>query len=353
MRAVLTLLLGMAVLGAQDKAVKPKVLLYYDMEGVTGIDRVEQTMASKPDYKAARQLLTDDVNAAIRGLAAGGAGSITVVDAHGSGNRNEPDILLDQLDPRARMEFRDKEFDPYVDVPDTTYQAIACVGMHARAGTPGFLSHSFTMEPSFRVNGQEINETEMIAHSAARFGIPVIMVSGDDVLGREIRDRIAGAEYVVVKKAAGRRAAELLRPEQTRIEIENAARRAMSRFNEIAPLAAKPEYTFEMKFQNRAQADIAAQYPGLTRVNAQTVGYTASDFPEGFRRARVLIRMAWFDRPSLLFQVVRARPDGAQILAEYERLLFTRWLEPEKLPARPAPPTTPPPAAPRRYHGAP
>jgi D-amino peptidase len=165
--APLLLVIGVPALLAQVPPIKPKVLLYYDMEGITGINRVEQTMARKLEhYKPARDLLTDDVNAAIRGLVAGGAGEIVVTDGHGSGNRQEPDILLDRLDPRARMEFRDREFDPYIDVPDGTYKAIVCIGMHARGGTNGFLAHSFTMEPVFRVNGQEINETEMIAHSA-------------------------------------------------------------------------------------------------------------------------------------------------------------------------------------------
>ena len=70
----------------------------------------------------------------------GGAGNITVTDAHGSGNSLEPDILLDEMDKHASFEFRDVDFDPYSDVPDPKYQAIVCIGMHARANTSGFLA---------------------------------------------------------------------------------------------------------------------------------------------------------------------------------------------------------------------
>jgi D-aminopeptidase len=191
----------------------------------------------------------------------------------------------------------------------------------------------------------------MIAHSAARFGVPIVLVSGDDVLGREIAERVPGAEYVVVKKAKGRPDAELMPYEEVRIDIENAAKRAMQRLREMKPFPMRAEYRFELRFQDRFQAEIANAYPGLTRLDTETVGYTVSDFGEGFRRAKVLIRLALLDRPNLLFQVVRSRPDSAEILAEYERRLFTRWLEPEKLPRPPSPAAAP--AAPVRFHGAP
>ena len=100
--------------GAQSK--KPRVLLYYDMEGLSGISRESQTSFRNPkDYQPAREFLTGDVNAAIRGLVAGGAGEIVVTDAHGSGNP-DPDILLDKMDKRATFgdhrPFRGEVRDP-------------------------------------------------------------------------------------------------------------------------------------------------------------------------------------------------------------------------------------------------
>ena len=42
--------------------------------------------------------------------------------------------------------------------------------------------------------------------------------------------------------------------------------------------------------------------------------------------------MATAERLTLLLKAVRARPDGKEILADFEKLLITRWLEPEKMP---------------------
>ncbi|MGW8183783.1 MAG: M55 family metallopeptidase [Burkholderiales bacterium] len=57
------------------------------------------------EYFEAREWLTNDVNAVIDGLFAGGADAVEVGDAHGSFNP-EPDILLDKMDSRARMLYQ-------------------------------------------------------------------------------------------------------------------------------------------------------------------------------------------------------------------------------------------------------
>jgi D-amino peptidase len=336
MRTTLALFAATLTLCAQ--APKPKVLLIYDMEGLSGVNRQEQTSAASPEYRSVGRLrLTEDVNAAIRGLAAGGAGEIVVTDGHGSGNSEEPDILLDQLDKRARFEFRDRPFSQYIDMPDKTYQAIVCIGMHARAGTPGFLAHTFTIEPSWRVNGLDITETEIVAHSGARFGVPVIMVSGDDVLGKQLDERLPQVEYALVKRAKGRADADLLPLPEAHGNIESAARKAMQKLAQYKAYPVAREYRWEMSFQTPGQADRAANYPGLVRVNPTTLGYASSDFVSGYNIATRLVSLATSDRLNMLMEVVRKHPDGDKILADYRKLLNGRWLEPDRTAPFPQP----------------
>lgn len=323
---------------------KPRVLLYYDMEGLSGINRRAQTNFPTKEYQEGRKLLTADVNAAIRGLIAGGAGEIVVTDAHGSGNSNEPDILLDQMDKRARFEFREHSFAPYIDMPSREFQAIACVGMHARANTPGFLAHTYSIEPSWRVNGLDITETEIIAHSAARFHLPVVMISGDDVLAKQIDERLPWAEYAMVKRAKGRGDAELLPLEEAHRAIEQAARRAIENLPKMKAFPLAPEFRFEIGFQNREQADRAANIPGLTRASDTSVAFTASNFVEGYQRTLPIMRLGGTERLNLLLRAVRSRPDADEILAEYNRLIEQRWYEGDRDPA----PAT---AKRTRYHG--
>lgn len=343
-RSALTLLaLLPATVLAQAK--KPRVLVYYDMEGISGISRQEQTGFNHPEaYQPSRKFLTGDVNAAIRGLVAGGAGEIVVVDAHGSGNP-DPDILVDEMDKRATLEYRDTPFDPYRESPDRSYQAIVCIGMHARANTPGFLSHTFTIEPSFKVNGLEITETEIIAHSAARFGVPVIMVSGDDVLQRQIAERFPLAEYGLVKHARGKAHADVLPEDEAWKNIEQAAQRAIEKLPRFKPYQVASQYQWEMGWQNADQADLAAKLgTDVVRASPTAVGYTSKTFIEGYDRAVAMIGAAGAERTRLLFEVLRNRPDGQAILNAYRDAVVKRWLEPAPAVATAKPKKT-------RYHG--
>ena len=152
-----------------------RVLVYHDMEGLAGQDDTETFRYSHPDkYVRGRRYLTDDVNAVIAGLYQGGADEVHVVDAHGSGNP-EPDLLLDELDARAQMVFRETPFRQYVDLVEPgVYDAVAVVGMHAKTGSGGFASHTYTLGIAIEMNGMEITETEIIGYSWGRVGVPVI-----------------------------------------------------------------------------------------------------------------------------------------------------------------------------------
>ena len=327
----------------------PKILVYVDMDGSSGVNRARQVLYPNPEYFASRQFITNDLNAAIRGLKAGGAGEIVVTDAHGSGNSEAPDILLDRMDPRATFLFRDEEFDPYVDILDSSYAAIVAVGMHARARTAGFMAHTVTLEPFYKVNGVPITESEIIAISAARYGIPVVMVAGDDVLEGQIRQAFPDAEYAVVKRAKGPADAELIPQPAVQAAIEKAARAAMARLATFKPYAVAPSYRFEIGYWNARQAELALAVAGTQRVDSVTIGYTTPGFREGYVRSNQANGMARLDAMRWLMQAVSAPPEGKAIMSDFLDLFVTAWLEPEKIPKGTTPPK--PPSGKKRYWG--
>jgi len=336
------------VLRRDSAAAAPKVLIYVDMDGSSGVDRAQQVLYPNPEYFAHRQFITSDLNAAIRGLKAGGAGEVVVTDAHGSGNAEEPDVLLSQMDPRATFLFRDTEYDPYIDALDSSIQAIVCVGMHARAGTPGFMAHTVTLEPVYTVNGKRITESAIIAISAARFGIPVIMVAGDDILKGQIAEELPNAEYAVVKRARGKANAELIPQAEVRAAIERAAKAAIEKLGSFSPYAVAASYRFEMGYQDIRQADLAGAIPGSERIDSLHLAYTTTTFPDGYAKSLRMNGMARLDGIRFLQQAVRADPDSKRILKRYLDLMVTNWLEPEKLPA---PPVATAPKQKRRFFG--
>lgn len=330
----------------------PKVLVIYDMEGISGITRQSYTMFGSADYPQGRAWLTSDVNAAVRGVKAGGAGAVWIQDGHGSGNSAEPDLLVAKLDPGGRFDFRDRDFDPYSTGLDGSLAAIVCIGMHARANTGGFLAHTYTLEPAFRVNGVEITETQIIALSAARWGVPVIMVSGDDVLESQLRPEFPDLEYAVVKTAKSRALAEAIPQEEVQRRIEDAARKAMEKLRAggVRAYYMQPPFTFELTFQNATQAERAMNDKQIERAGEKAVRFRAPTFVEGYEFSKHLISLSIAERFLLLMRAVQHHPDGPKIMEQFRGLIMDRWLEPEKLPDWARDPAPAPPR--KRFFGA-
>ncbi|MBZ5494943.1 MAG: M55 family metallopeptidase [Acidobacteriia bacterium] len=308
-----------------------KVLLLYDMEGITGVTTYKHTsFAHKPEYEEARISLTADVNAAIAGLKAGGATEIVVVDGHGSGNTTSPDVLEDQLLAPAKMISRDRSFDIYMDSYDHSIDAIVAVGMHAGAGVgSGFLSHTYTFEDTqYKVNGVPFNETMILAMGAARVRIPLITVCGDDQLEKEIRRNLPWVKYAAVKHAVSRTKAEPFARDEVSRRIENAAKDGLLAL-ESARLPEIPgPYRFALSFQDEAQARNAALLPGAEPLaDATVVQIRAHDFEEGYRQSLRLISLAGIvARGTAAQAVVNAQPNAASLRLGVTDWQFERWL---------------------------
>jgi D-amino peptidase len=329
-----------------------KVMVLYDMEGVTGASNYKHTtFAHKTEYEEGRKSLTADVNAAIAGLKAAGATEIVIVDGHGSGNTSSPDVFEDQLLPPAKMISRDRSFDIYMDSYDHSFDAIVAVAMHAGAGnTAGFLSHTYTFEDiQYRVNGVPFSETMILAMGAARYKIPLIMVSGDDQLEKELKRNLPWVRYATVKRAVNRAAAEPFAREEVSRRIENAAREGLLALDPARLPEFPGPYRFALTFQDEAQARNAMLLPGSeVPADPATVQIRAHDFEEGYRQSLRLISLAGIVGRAQAYQAVLAAQPNAAAL----RLQVSDWLDERWLNLLPPPAAGPGAASPTRYWGA-
>ena len=190
-----------------------RVLVFYDMEGLAGQDNWRQALWFPPyadEYAQGREWLTAEVNAVVSGLYAGGADEVHVVDAHGGANPT-PDLLVDQLDPRAEFVFRDEPFHPYYGLMESgTYDALAAVAMHAKTGTEGFMAHTFEIGAEMIVNVPEGVEplktvdirvtglSERLAHLVAASDSDPVLTHFEDRLRRLFRrDRLTDRERLL------------------------------------------------------------------------------------------------------------------------------------------------------------
>lgn len=159
-----------------------KLFIMSDLEGVAGVMNGKDYLTHEGRYyETARSLLTDELNAAIQGFAAGGFTEFLVADGHGAGAVN-----LSQLDPRARL-IRGWGPAPYPFGLDASFDAMAYVGQHAKAGTPySHLTHTGWWSVRDQLlNGISIGEYGEGACCAGELNVPVIFASGEKAFCEE------------------------------------------------------------------------------------------------------------------------------------------------------------------------
>jgi D-amino peptidase len=269
-----------------------KIYISADMEGVTGVTHSQDVIPDRSQYERFRGLLTADVNAAIEGAAQAGATKFLVNEAH-DGMRN---ILLEDLDPRAEVIVGPRK-------PLSMMQGfedadlVFFVGYHARAGTEGVLSHTFdspTVVTGVWFNGEPCSEGRMNATLAGLRGIPVGLVTGDDLACAEAESLYAGVQTAQVKVAVDRYSARCLSPQAARERIREAARRATGRVD-LTPYAPESPYSFSVEFATASSAASVLFFPGLERVDDRRVSWTHEDYETAFKMFIGVMRLSRSD----------------------------------------------------------
>ena len=264
-----------------------KVYISVDMEGISGINGDDQTAAGAAEYGRARKLMAEDANAAIRGAFEGGATDVLVNDSHG-GQRN---LLPEDLDPRARLISHSFKRHGMMEGLDESFGAVIFVGYHAKADSPrGVFAHTGAgVVKDLIVNGKSVGEGGMNAKLAEWFGVPVVMVTGDDVAVEQQKETVPGVRGVVVKRAINSRAVELRPLADARHEIQVAARESVAASKKLPPVRAA-SYTVRMQFRNVNIPEVATAFTEIRLVAPDTVEFTRATMPDAYRLIRVLYR---------------------------------------------------------------
>ena len=175
-----------------------KIMIMSDMEGSAGVlNLTDWAEADGRYYDKGKRLLTEEVNAAIAGLCAGGATELVVVDGHGGGMGIDPELL----DERAWLACgRGAQVWPWG--LDKTFAGLAFVGQHAKAGTPySHITHTQTFEYlDIAINGLSIGEYGQFALCAMELGVPTILACGEEALAREAEALTPGVVTVAIKR---------------------------------------------------------------------------------------------------------------------------------------------------------
>lgn len=269
-----------------------KVFISADMEGTTGLTNKAQLVAEGAEYQRFQKLMTGDVNAAIAGAFDAGASEVVVNDSHWM-MRN---ILVEELDSRAQLISGFNKPMCMIEGIDETFDAAIFTGYHARAGTDrGVGNHTILGREiiEIRLNGQPVGETAINAAIAGHFGVPVVMVAGDDMVAREAREYLGDVETAVVKTGLDRWVAKCLTPAASGKLIRETAARALSKVENFRPYKVQTPVTFELEFMSTSEATLASWLPGVVREGPRTVSLVGEDPLRAFRACLACILVAW------------------------------------------------------------
>ncbi|MFW6161434.1 MAG: M55 family metallopeptidase [Planctomycetota bacterium] len=246
-----------------------KIYISTDLEGIGGVSVWEQTRDKTTAlYQTARRLLTQETNAAVEGCLAGGAEEVVVLDGHGGGFNFVPE----ELHPGARYVTGPRRPQPYCGL-DESVAAAMLVGYHAMAGTPNaVLAHTQSSRSGNRYwyNGQETGEIGQTALICGHYGVPVILVTGDEATCREARAVLGDSVTTVsVKKGLGTTCCEMLAPTRACELVREGAAEAMGRIEEARPYLIDRPIRARLQFATKDIADQAC-CERSTRIDERT-----------------------------------------------------------------------------------
>ena len=273
-----------------------KVFISVDMEGISGLVRWADVASEGRDYERNRRIMTADANAAIAGALDGGATEVVVEENHGV--EDLCNLLLDEIDPRCHLvRGAGRPGATTMSALGPDCDVVLLVGHHARAGSrPGIMAHtvSYGGFRGVRVASQECGEAEIFTIRAGELGVPVGLVSGDQVVAEQLRKRAPWVDAVEVKRALSNVAGDVLPPARAQQAIQLGARRAVERAcaNELSPYRDEPApYAIEVELREPMPESMRANLEALPEfeiTSERIVRTLAPDMDLGFRRIAYL-----------------------------------------------------------------
>ena len=326
-----------------------KVMISVDMEGTSGLERLEEIFRGLPGFDRFRRLMAGDANAAVQGAIDAGADEIVVSDSHGYMCNIHPDDLVPGVQLK-RGQLRRKWCQ--LKGLETDYDAVLLIGYHAKAGNAdAIISHTWiTSFLDVRVNGQSVPEPSLNTWLAGAFGVPVVMLSGDDHVIREARPVLGDIHYAQVKTSTGYYSGDHLPLADSRRLLRETARDAVAAAGGIRPVACELPVTIEIDMSPDPVAEtplaarqddnqrfidlpwgdeplsdvdlVLATHPQASSPKRGTVAFTCQDYPTAYATLHSILMEVYERDIENLIDIAAnpeeyERPDLAEVLGDH------------------------------------
>jgi len=275
-----TLLTG---IWAKDK----KIYISADLEGVVGAVTGEQLGPGGFEYNRFREFMTAEVNAAITAARAAGATEILVADSHGNGQN----LLIEKLPKDVKLIRSWPRPLGMMEGIDSSFDGVIFTGYHASTDNPeGVRAHTFSSArlTSVKINGKVMTEGSWNAAVAGEFGVPVIMIAGDDAAVNEVKALIGNAEGAIVKESISFHSAKSLHPEAAYDLIAEKTSYAVKNIKKYKPYKIKGPLTVSVSFKHYQPSQILSYLKMFKRTNSHTIEFKAKNMIEASHIMRVV-----------------------------------------------------------------
>jgi D-amino peptidase len=246
------------------------------MEGVAGAVTGDQLGPSGFEYQRFRRFMTDEVLAAIDGARNAGASEILISDSHGNGQN----ILIEDLPDDVTIVRSWPRPLSMMQGIDETFDAAIFIGYHASTVNPeGVRAHTMSSArlADIRLNGTSVPEAGINAAIAGHFGVPVVMISGDDAAVAEARSIVGDLEGAVVKWNYGFHSARTMTPAAAVALIRTTVEASLRRLSDFRPFRPDAPITLEVQFKNYRPGEVLAYLRDVERIDSHTVRYIGTD----------------------------------------------------------------------------
>ncbi len=263
-----------------SKSNAQKILISVDMEGIAGVVTGEQLGPSGFEYQRFRKFMTDETLAAIDGAIEAGAKEIVVADAHGNGQN----LLIEKL-PEDVLLIRSwpRRFGMVGGIDDS-FDGVILIGYHSSThNMEGVRAHTFSSAKLTKVvvNDIPVSEGMWAAMVTGHFNAPVIMISGDDIATKEVKDFLGNVEVAVVKEALGFHSAISHTPAAATKIIKEASYNAVKNIKSFKPykLSGSP-VKLEISFKNYQPSQILAYLTIIERIDSHSIRFVGKNMVE-------------------------------------------------------------------------
>lgn len=252
-----------------------KYFLSCDIEGTCGIAAWDETDAGTSRYPAFADQMSREVAAACEGLLDARAEEIRVRDAHDSARNIRPS-MLPQNEAITLMRGWGREPLGMMNGLDSSYAGVLFTGYHSACGWNGNpLSHTNNSKNVYvKINGEVAPELMINSLTASMQGVPVLMLSGDQMLCDWFHQKVPEAITVPVSKGEGEGSVSLM-PEIACRRIREAAEKAVSLPAGACMYPMPDSFEVEVCYREHQLARAKSWFPGAKQKDARTVVFSS------------------------------------------------------------------------------